>query len=134
MNVIKIAPEGSCTVVSIDKSLDLWTAIKTEFNRTSLLGYHTVITRARDAIYEFFYDDLGDWACAESHRNAIAEDLTGLVWYGPCIIAKLDTSDANLHNDSDFEDVIYNDSKQYTDVVKQDQDISEFVHNLRLTF
>ena len=123
-------PDGTCSVVCID-STDVWTAIRKEFS--SLLGYHTIITRAKDAVYEFFYDDSGEWACSESNRNVLAEDITGLVWYGPCILTKLDTTDANLENDSDFEDVIYNESKTYVDV-PCGGDITEFLHELQLLF
>jgi hypothetical protein len=137
MRVIKITPDGVCSLVNLDNSIDLWVAIKKEFDRTNALGYHTIVTRAKDAIYEFFYDDSGEWACSEANRNTLAEDLTKLVWYGPCLITKLDIGDADLDNDSDFEEVVYNESKKYTDVTThlQDQDtVIDFVHQLRVVF
>lgn len=125
-------PDGRCSVVTLKGqrmwklSDTLWDSLKEEM-QTSILGYNALVTREEDAVYEFYYDDTGDWY---EKTNEIAEALTKLEWHGPCIIMKVDATKQEIEND--LERIIYGEKRHYVDVitVEQAKNLKEFVLKL----
>ena len=124
---IKIMPDGECTVVTLRGSKTnfgdpLWGSIKREM-KTTTLHYNALVTKEKDAVYEFYYDDTGDW-CGK--HNRAAEAVTKLVWFGPCIIMKVDATKEEIADGT----AIYSEDIMYIDVIDKDESPISFIFSL----
>lgn len=128
-------PDGSVSVVILTGqrmgklSDPLWTSIQQEL-KTSLLHFHALITRSKSDLYEFYYDDTGDWY---GTPNRLAEGVTGLEWHGPCIIMKtkpkLDGAPFTIKD-------IYRDAKEFVDTISEEEEhnVEAFLVTLAKSF
>lgn len=115
---VKILPDGTVSVVALEGrhlglSDVLWESLKTEMN-TSILGVQYVVTKSEDALYLFFYDDTGDHYGVSNEK---AEDLSGLVWYGPCIIMKTKPSGRTV-----TEEDIHKENQEFVDAISAEEE------------
>jgi hypothetical protein len=122
-------PDGTRCVVTLRgttmggvRGPSLWDSIKREM-KTRLLHYHVLVTAAKDAVYEFYYDDTGDWVDKTNHA---AEALTGLVWFGPCIIMKVDVPPDDIKTGKFY----FTEYKTFVDAIGEGDDLDSVLNAL----
>lgn len=120
MRAIKVLPDGQCSVVNLQGGYTMTThfleSVKSNLQEPASLSY--VFARG----YDFWGGDSGNWnANSPEHHNPLIERITGLAFYGPCVIVK--------HQEGQFAATMA--TTLYVDICSENQgDLAGYVREL----